>query len=112
MIYAVETQANEKGKSMIGPTRWLAISRPGRQPATRFTVLCCALLAITAVEAGLAAGEDGHVAAKPNVVLIVADDLGYRELGSFGQKLIRTPHLDQLARQGVRLTQHYSGNAV
>lgn len=49
---------------------------------------------------------------KPNVVLIVADDLGYRELGSFGQKLIRTPHLDQLAQEGMRLTQHYSGNAV
>ena len=49
---------------------------------------------------------------QPNVVLIVADDLGYRELGSFGQKRIRTPHLDTLARQGIRLTQHYSGNAV
>lgn len=49
---------------------------------------------------------------KPNVVLIVADDLGYRELGCFGQKRIRTPHLDQLAEQGMRLTQHYSGNAV
>ena len=49
---------------------------------------------------------------KPNIVFILADDLGYRELGSFGQQLIRTPHLDQLARQGIRLTQHYSGNAV
>jgi len=48
----------------------------------------------------------------PNVVLIVADDLGYRELGSYGQRLIRTPHLDRLAEQGMRLTQHYSGNAV
>ncbi len=49
---------------------------------------------------------------KPNVVFILADDLGYRELGSFGQKLIKTPHLDELAKQGMRLTQHYSGNAV
>ena len=49
---------------------------------------------------------------RPNVVLIVADDLGYRELGCFGQKLIRTPNLDRLATQGMRLTQHYSGNAV
>lgn len=48
----------------------------------------------------------------PNVVFILADDLGYRELGSFGQKRIRTPHLDQLAREGMRLTQHYCGNAV
>jgi arylsulfatase A len=48
----------------------------------------------------------------PNIVFILADDLGYRELGSFGQKKIRTPHLDQLATEGMRLTQHYSGNAV
>ena len=48
----------------------------------------------------------------PNIVLIVADDLGYRELGCFGQKRIQTPHLDRLAREGMRLTQHYSGNAV
>lgn len=49
---------------------------------------------------------------RPNVVLIVADDLGYRELGCFGQQKIQTPHLDQLAREGMRLTHHYSGNAV
>ncbi|MCA9215822.1 MAG: arylsulfatase [Planctomycetales bacterium] len=48
----------------------------------------------------------------PNVVLIVADDLGYRELGCFGQKLIKTPNLDQLAKEGMRFTHHYSGNAV
>jgi len=48
----------------------------------------------------------------PNIVLILADDLGYRELGSFGQQKILTPHLDQLATEGMRLTQHYSGNAV
>lgn len=49
---------------------------------------------------------------RPNVVFILADDLGYRELGSFGQELIKTPNLDRLASQGMRLTQHYSGNAV
>lgn len=51
-------------------------------------------------------------ASRPNIVFILADDLGYRELGCFGQEKIRTPRLDQLARQGMRLTQHYSGNAV
>ena len=49
---------------------------------------------------------------RPNIVFILADDLGYRELGSFGQELIRTPNLDRLASQGMRLTQHYCGNAV
>ncbi len=48
----------------------------------------------------------------PNVVLIVADDLGYREVGSYGQTKIRTPRLDALARQGVRMTQHYAGSPV
>jgi arylsulfatase len=49
---------------------------------------------------------------KPNVILLVADDLGCFELGCYGQKKIRTPHVDQLAAQGVRFTRFYSGNAV
>jgi|GEM_PF-158127 len=48
----------------------------------------------------------------PNVLFILADDLGYRELGCYGQKLIRTPRIDQLAAEGVRLTRQYAGNAV
>ncbi|WP_169973371.1 arylsulfatase [Tautonia rosea] len=48
----------------------------------------------------------------PNVVLILADDLGYAELGCFGQKRIRTPVLDRLASQGMRLTSFYSGSPV
>lgn len=45
----------------------------------------------------------------PNIVYIIADDLGYGDLGCYGQKLIRTPRLDQLAREGMRFTQFYSG---
>ncbi|MCG6156458.1 arylsulfatase [Rubinisphaera margarita] len=56
-----------------------------------------------------ATARDGRL---PNIVLIVADDLGYRELGSYGQEHIRTPQLDQLAADGMRFTQFYSGNAV
>lgn len=59
-----------------------------------------------------ALAPESRAASRPNVVLIVADDLGYRELGCYGQKKIRTPNLDRLAREGTRLTQHYSGNAV
>jgi arylsulfatase A len=51
-------------------------------------------------------------ATKPNVVFIIADDLGWAELGCYGQKKIPTPHLDALARQGTRFTQHYSGAPV
>jgi arylsulfatase A-like enzyme len=56
----------------------------------------------------------GAVAADrpPNIVFILADDLGYGDLGCFGQKRIRTPHLDRMASEGMRLTRHYSGNAV
>ncbi len=48
----------------------------------------------------------------PNIVLILADDLGYGDLGCFGQTRIRTPHLDQLAKDGVRFTQCYAGSTV
>ena len=48
----------------------------------------------------------------PNVIYIYADDLGYGELGSYGQQKIKTPHLDRMAREGMRFTQHYSGSPV
>lgn len=51
-------------------------------------------------------------AARPNIIFILADDLGYGDPGCYGQTRIRTPNLDRLAREGMRLTQHYSGNAV
>jgi arylsulfatase len=49
---------------------------------------------------------------KPNIVFILADDLGYGELGCYGQEKIRTPNLDRLAQQGMRFTQHYTGAPV
>src|SRR5687767_742968 len=51
-------------------------------------------------------------ATKPNIIFILADDLGYGDVGAFGQRKIRTPNLDQLAGEGMRFTQHYSGSAV
>lgn len=49
---------------------------------------------------------------KPNIVYILADDLGYGELGCYGQKLIETPNIDKLAANGMRFTQHYAGAPV
>ena len=49
---------------------------------------------------------------KPNIIFILADDLGYGELGCYGQKRIKTPNLDRLATEGTRFTQCYAGSPV
>lgn len=49
---------------------------------------------------------------KPNIIFILADDLGYGELGCYGQQKIKTPNLDRLASQGMRFTQCYAGTTV
>jgi len=74
---------------------------------SRVCLLCAALFCLAIGPAARAAETR-----KPNVVFILADDLGYGELGCCGQKKIRTPNLDRLAAGGMRFTQHYSGNAV
>jgi len=51
-------------------------------------------------------------ATKPNVIVFIADDLGYGDVGSFGQKLIPTHNLDQMAKEGCRFTAFYSGSTV
>src|SRR5210317_1022060 len=48
----------------------------------------------------------------PNIIYILADDLGYGDLSCLGQTKFSTPNIDQLAREGMRFTQHYSGNTV
>ena len=54
----------------------------------------------------------GTICAQPNVVLILADDLGYGDIGANGGETIATPHIDALARRGVRLTQGYVSHPV
>ncbi|MEO1614692.1 MAG: arylsulfatase [Planctomycetota bacterium] len=49
---------------------------------------------------------------RPNIVFILVDDLGYGDLGCYGQKLIQTPRLDQMAAEGIRFTDFYAGNTV
>ena len=66
--------------------------------------LLLAAISITAVSTA--------AAKPPNVVFILADDLGWGELGCYGQKKIRTPNIDKLASQGMRFTRHYSGAPV
>jgi hypothetical protein len=48
----------------------------------------------------------------PNLIFILADDLGYGDLGCFGQQYIKTPNLDRLCAEGLKLTSHYAGSTV
>ena len=49
---------------------------------------------------------------RPNIIFILADDMGYGDLGCFGSKVIHTPNIDQMAAEGIKLTQFYSGSTV
>ncbi|UCF19345.1 MAG: arylsulfatase [Gemmatimonadota bacterium] len=77
-------------------------------------LLALSLLALSMSVTGGCAGDSGddEHGGRPNIILILADDLGYGELGSYGQDKIRTPSLDRLAQRGTRFTQHYSGSPV
>ena len=50
--------------------------------------------------------------AKTNIIFIMADDLGYGDLGCFGQQLIKTPELDKMAKEGMKFTRFYAGSTV
>ncbi|MCK5103704.1 MAG: sulfatase-like hydrolase/transferase, partial [Cyclobacteriaceae bacterium] len=56
--------------------------------------------------------SDNQSAEKPNIIFILVDDLGYGDIGCFGQEKIQTPAIDRLAGEGIRFTESYAGNAV
>ena len=57
-------------------------------------------------------GISHSAAEKPNIIYILTDDLGYGDLGCYGQELIKTPNIDRLAAEGMRFTNHYAGSTV
>ncbi len=57
-------------------------------------------------------GLIAEAAERPNMIYILADDLGYGDLGCYGQKVIQTPYLDNMAAEGMRFTRHYAGSTV
>ncbi len=74
---------------------------------THIASLCLAVLSVS-VPAFAFGAEPAH---KPNIVLILADDLGYADLGCYGGRRARTPHLDRLAQEGLRLTDFHANAA-
>lgn len=70
------------------------------------------LAAGAAALSGLACGRRAMAARKPNVLLILIDDLGWKDLGCYGGAAYETPHIDQLAREGLRFTQAYANCPV
>ena len=84
-------KTNNKNKIIgrISPWLWLFLS---------VICLCCT--------------QNNTPVAAPNIIYLLADDLGYGELGIYGQRIIKTPNIDALARAGMRFTQHYSGAPV
>jgi len=79
------------------------------------TLICGALIAGCNQAEGepqSSAPQDSIESQQPNIIFILADDLGYGHLGSYGQEVIKTPELDTLAENGLRFTQAYAGSTV
>ncbi|MBT3212323.1 MAG: sulfatase-like hydrolase/transferase, partial [Planctomycetaceae bacterium] len=72
--------------------------------------MLCSFACVVFYAAGLSVGY--AAVNKPNVVLLVADDLGYGDLSCYGQKKLETPNIDRLAADGIRFRDFYSGNTV
>jgi arylsulfatase A len=73
-----------------------------------------ALFSLLTLAVALGAAVSAHQAQprRPNVIYMLADDLGYGELGAYGQTMIKTPNLDRMAAEGMKFTQHYSSSPV
>ena len=84
----------------------------GRREFSKNLCLAAAGPLAASLGSGTASFAKGAGRKKPNIIYILADDLGYAEVGCYGQKKIKTHNIDRLAREGMLFTQHYSGNPV
>lgn len=74
----------------------------------RFVFICLLLL----FQVGIKQPVKAQANEKPNIIIFLVDDLGYGNLGCYGNPIIKTPHIDQFANEGVRLTDCHSGGTV
>ncbi len=75
-------------------------------------IVCLIVTAGSLLMSSCTSNQKDQEKTRPNIIFILADDLGYGDLGSYGQELIETPNIDALASSGMRFTQHYSGSPV
>jgi len=71
-----------------------------------------AALAMAGCGNSMTGSEAAKIGPQPNIIFVLADDLGYGDLGCYGQKTIQTPNIDRLAAEGMRFTDHYAGCTV
>ena len=84
-------------------------SRGMKLPILR-TIFCALLAAI--VSAADSRSEAETAGGNPNIIFILADDMGYGDAGCYGQKTLATPNIDRLAAEGMKFTRHYAGCTV
>ena len=84
----------------------------GNSPHRGVTVAGHLCLVMVLLTVGFASAAGPAAVEKPNIIYIVSDDLGYGDLGCYGQKRVKTPRLDRMAREGLRFTDHYAGHTL
>ncbi len=85
---------------------------PVNQIRTGYRFVAALMLASIGPIGGNLLAAEPAAGRPPNIILILADDLGYSDLGCYGQQVIETPHIDRLAADGMRFTQFYAGSTV
>ncbi len=87
-------------------------TKPASHGVNRMVNRWLMLTALTWVAACLPTDSPAADRERPNIIYIMTDDLGYGDLGCYGQKVIETPNLDRMAAEGMRFTDHYAGHTV